>query len=63
MTDLIKPKEGKWIYKTQNVKGGKGQTYGKWQCSCCKKKEPRRRDYCPNCGAKMERSEDDQKAD
>lgn len=54
----IEPKRGKWIYKTQNVKGGKGQTYGKWQCSCCKKKEPRRRGYCPNCGAKMERSEE-----
>ena len=51
-------RRGKWIYKTQNVKGGKGQTYGKWQCSCCKKKEPRRRDYCPNCGARMEGSED-----
>ena len=51
---LAEQKRGKWIYKTQNVKGGKGQTYGKWQCSCCKKKEPRRRDYCPNCGAKME---------
>lgn len=54
----IEPKHGKWIYKTQNVKGGKGQTYGKWQCSCCKKKEPRRRNYCPNCGARMERSEE-----
>lgn len=54
---LAEQKRGKWIYKTQNVKGGKGQTYGKWQCSCCKKKEPRRRDYCPNCGARMEKSE------
>lgn len=31
-------------------KRGRG---GIWECSACRKSEPHKSDYCPNCGAKM----------
>lgn len=50
---------GEWRNKVMAVPGGHGQTYSRWGCSVCKKKFKERSNYCPNCGAKMEVSEDD----
>ena len=50
---------GVWRYMTMNVPGGKGQTYSKWRCSACRKKQHKRTPYCPNCGAKMRGMEDE----
>lgn len=52
-------RHGEWRYKKQYVAGGKGQTFSVWQCSCCRKKERRRTDYCPNCGARMDEEDDE----
>lgn len=53
--DVIERKSGKWKYQTLTVPGGKGQTYAKWSCSKCKGKFKSRSDYCPGCGARMEK--------
>lgn len=49
---------GKWVSKTMSVPNAHGQTYNRWGCSVCKAKFKSRTNYCPNCGAKMEVSED-----
>lgn len=45
--------EAEWQYRTMSVPGGKGQTYAKWSCSACKRKQVHRSRYCPNCGKRM----------
>ena len=45
--------QGKWLDKKTTVKGGRGLTYGRYGCSVCKKKQPYKSDFCPNCGAEM----------
>ena len=52
--DVVERKTAKWRYQVLTVPGGKGQTYAKWSCSRCHKKEKKRSPYCPNCGAEME---------
>lgn len=52
--DVVERKTAKWRYQVLTVPGGKGQTYAKWSCSRCHKKEKKRSPYCQNCGAEME---------
>lgn len=52
--DVVERKTAKWRYQVLTVPGGKGQTYAKWSCSRCRKKEKKRSPYCPNCGAEMD---------
>ena len=52
--EAVEETTAKWRYRTMTVPGGKGQTYSKWSCSNCHKKEKKRSPYCPNCGARME---------
>lgn len=47
-------KRGKWLDKKMTIKGGHGLAYGRYGCSVCKKKQPSKTNFCPNCGAKME---------
>ena len=49
---------GEWISKTMTVPGGHGQTFNRWGCSKCKAKFKTRTNYCPNCGARIEVSDD-----
>ena len=51
-------KRGKWLDKKTTIKGGHGLAYGRYGCSVCKKKQPSKTDFCPNCGADMRESED-----
>ena len=47
-----KPKKGKWIAHP----GGKfvGFPYMHYECDQCRDFEPEERNFCPNCGARME---------
>ena len=54
VSEIVELKRAKWRYQVLTVPGGKGQTYAKWSCSRCRKKEKKRSPYCPNCGAEME---------
>lgn len=45
----------KWHLCRMNVPKGHGQMYSAWRCSACHKHERKRSDYCPNCGAKMDK--------
>lgn len=47
------PKTGRWLDKKTTIKGGHGLAYGRYGCSVCKKKQPSKTDFCPNCGADM----------
>lgn len=51
------PKTGRWLDKKTTIKDGHGLAYGRYGCSVCKKKQPSKSDFCPNCGADMRESE------
>jgi rubrerythrin len=46
-------KEGKWVYG-KDEETGEDDLYA-WTCSECGGKYPWKPNFCPNCGAKMER--------
>lgn len=52
------PKTGRWLDKKTTIKGGHGLAYGRYGCSVCKKKQPSKTDFCPNCGADMRINEE-----
>lgn len=54
----LEPQHGKWLDKKMTIKGGHGLAYGRYECSVCKKKQPSKTDFCPNCGADMRGSEE-----
>ena len=56
--DVVPVRHAIWRYKTMTVPGGRGQTYAKWSCTACKAKQKERSNYCPNCGAKMDKDGD-----
>ena len=45
--------KGKWLDKKTTIKGAHGLAYGRYSCSVCKRKQPSKTNFCPNCGAKM----------
>ena len=47
---LQEPKTGYWIGDAMSVMTGINYE----MCSCCRRLQERRTNYCPNCGAKME---------
>lgn len=47
----IEPKRGKWIFHSI-------ESPYRWECNKCGDKVRARYNFCPNCGAKMERSEE-----
>lgn len=49
---------GKWLDKKMTIKGSHGLAYGRYGCSVCKKKQPSKTNFCPNCGADMRESEE-----
>ncbi len=55
--EYFMPKVGKW--ELEFLTSSNGDHYAVYRCNLCKWAEPTllRRNYCPNCGAKMERSE------
>lgn len=48
----VDKKEGKWIYIDEPIMGN---PYGRYRCSECELEEPHETDYCPNCGARMDK--------
>ena len=50
---------GEWLDKKMTIKGGHGLAYGRYGCSVCKKKQPSKSDFCPNCGADMREVQDE----
>lgn len=48
---------GKWLDKKTTIKKAHGIAYGRWGCSVCKVKQPHKSNFCPNCGADMQRGE------
>lgn len=46
------PKRGEWIFHSI-------ESPYRWECNKCGDKVRARYNFCPNCGAMMERSEDD----
>ena len=53
-------KTAKWYDKKMTIKKAHGIAYGRWGCSVCKRKFPQKSNYCPNCGAKMKESEEEE---
>ena len=53
--------KGKWLDKKITIKGTHGLAYGRYGCSVCKRKFPAKSNFCPDCGAKMEVVEKDDK--
>ena len=51
-------KRGKWETEVRTIRGHKIQFFA---CSVCGRNADGEYPYCPNCGAKMEMSEDDPK--
>lgn len=47
----IEPKHGEWIFHSI-------ESPYRWECNKCGDKVRARYNFCPNCGAKMERSEE-----
>lgn len=47
----IEPRRGKWIFRSI-------ESPYRWECNKCGDKVRARYNFCPNCGARMERSED-----
>ena len=48
-------KHGKWMWQDSPVFGN---PYGSYMCPLCQNTMPHKTNYCPNCGAKMEDSEE-----
>lgn len=46
-------KHGQWIYDDEAYPGG--NPYGHYDCDQCGESVPHKTDYCPNCGAKMDK--------
>jgi len=56
--DVTPVRRGEWVYKPAY----KGASFGVYICSCCE--APfwwNNMNYCPNCGAKMDGGEDDER--
>lgn len=47
----LEKKKGKWIYDTERVR-----TYRQYHCSVCNTQHIGTVNFCPNCGAKMEKT-------
>ena len=60
VADVVAVRYGAWIHdKTEDEDWG--GTYHKWTCSCCGYStggNPCGKNYCPNCGAKMDGGKD-----
>lgn len=56
--DVPDRKVGEWETEVRTIRGHKIQFFA---CSVCGRNADGEYPYCPNCGAKMERSEDDPK--
>lgn len=41
--------KGEWIYAKEQL-----EIVPMWECSCCRIRMPKKFNYCPNCGARME---------
>lgn len=51
----IEPKRGKWETEVRTIRGHKIPFFA---CSVCGRNADDEYTYCPNCGARMERSEE-----
>ncbi len=51
----VEPKRGKWETEVRTIRGHKIPFFA---CSVCGSNADDKYPYCPNCGAKMEMSED-----
>ncbi len=56
--DVVEVKHGEWTYQINSGErlGGTDATYD-YQCSVCNQLALENSNYCPNCGAKMDRKE------
>ncbi len=54
----INRKHGEWIEKQIHLTWCEDDVDIVFECSVCKTEVPFASDYCPNCGAKMERKDD-----
>jgi len=52
------PKTGKWIREVLGSTSGYGTTV-MYQCTNCEKMSISKYKFCPNCGTKIEREDDD----
>ena len=57
--DVVEVRHGKWVH-SEIEDDDWGRTFHKWTCSVCGYSvahNPTGENYCPNCGAKMDKEE------
>lgn len=58
--DVVQVRHGKWIDMGDHgdwqwQTGGRGNCWHLWKCDICDGKVKIKSDFCPNCGAKMDK--------